>query len=298
MSHTIAFHSILYPPTNDFPMAATAENIGTLIKTDITITLIPDLVHQILSQPPFVSVPGVFNIRDIGHVPIVRRNFIFRSGMLSGIEAAGKAKLISELRVKKIFDLRSAPERMRLGTPHISGVEICWMPEIREPMLIDLIQFGAEDGGLRATFHLYADILETHVPIFRQVFQHIRDEGDQPILFHCAAGKDRTGVLTALILSLVGCSHGAIAWDFSLTRIGVEPFREIVLKDLLSSAVDCNPELTKGIVGLCNINFDAMILFLQQLEATYERGAEGYVMNILGFSSEDVSIIRRNLYGQ
>lgn len=49
---------------------------------------------------------------------------------------------------------------------------------------------------------LYSQILDSAGPAFGVVFRHIRDKSDSPCLFHCTAGKDRTGVLAALLLKV------------------------------------------------------------------------------------------------
>lgn len=79
-------------------------------------------------------------------------------------------------------------------------------------------------------------MLKTYKLSFKAVLSHVRDNPKQPFLFHCSAGKDRTGVLAAIILHLAGFGSEDIALDYARTRIGVEPAREammiIVQKDL------------------------------------------------------------------
>jgi protein tyrosine phosphatase len=56
---------------------------------------------------------------------------------------------------------------------------------------------------------LYSEILDNAGPSYRQIFIHIRDKPNTPILFHCTAGKDRTGLIAALILRVrsSACCH-------------------------------------------------------------------------------------------
>lgn len=86
---------------------------------------------------------------------------------------------------------------------------------------------------------------------FKSIFEHIRDNPDEPFLFHCTgmqvyqlftylidllftAGKDRTGVLAALIMDAAGCDDEAIAKDYELTSIGLEPTRAATEAKFLS----------------------------------------------------------------
>jgi hypothetical protein len=98
----------------------------------------PSTLNTILSSPPFVSVEGVINFRDVGGVPIpvsppavadagqdtqaqhyFKPSTFFRSGELTRITPNGLAKLRDELHVKAIFDLRSKQEleRWKSATP-------------------------------------------------------------------------------------------------------------------------------------------------------------------------------------
>ncbi|EEP80685.1 predicted protein [Uncinocarpus reesii 1704] len=281
-------------------MATLAQNtdLETLVKTDVLTAIAPNLIQPFIASRPFIFVPGTFNLRDIGQptcTPPVRSNFLYRSGMLSSITDAGVTKLVLELGVKKIFDLRSAKECEAFPAPYIADVEIRWLPPAQEPRPVVYSEFGAEDGGLKAMVEFYKDILVTHVPVYKEVFEHIRDERDNPIVFHCAGGKDRTGVLTALILGIAGCSPDVIAREYVLTRIGVEPARSVIMGEILTSDIASDPVKRRGFAGLCSVNYETMIQFLEHLEGCYENGAEGYVKSVLGFSDDDVAKIRENL---
>jgi hypothetical protein len=96
---------------------------------------------------------------------------------------------------------------------------------------------------------LYSQILDHGGNAFGTVLRHVRDHPENGCLFHCTgqsfmlfrservllvdlAGKDRTGVLAALLLKLAGVNDDTIAEDYALTRVGREPARETVLARL------------------------------------------------------------------
>ena len=115
-----------------------------------------------------------------------------------------------------------------------------------------------------------------------------------------AAGKDRTGVLAALILDLVGVPAEIIALEYALTRIGVEPFKEVLLPGALRSfglgegqglAEAAN---TPGAKELLTINEGIMLDFYAYLKEKYG-GAEGYLLTRLGFDESGISKIRARL---
>jgi hypothetical protein len=112
---------------------------------------------------------------------------------------------------------------------------------------------------------MYMSMMDTHNPAWKTIFQHIKDHPDQPFLFHCtgmvnfcrlhvpllksnAGGKDRTGTAAALVLGLIGCPADAIAQEYALSRLGVEPARAALTKKLAGgdpSAIDMKSERYK-----------------------------------------------------
>lgn len=109
------------------------------------------------------------------------------------------------------------------------------------------------------------------------------------------AGKDRTGVLAALILHLGGSSQEAIVHDYVLTRIGIEQRRQSLALLLKFRVDEQAPPESLGMLELCNIHANAMAGFLKAIEEFYEEGIQGYVKGRLGFGQRDVDIIRANL---
>ena len=68
----------------------------------------------------------------------------------------------------------------------------------------------------------YSDILTAAAPSsYRTILLHLAYEPSKPLIVHCTAGKDRTGVLCALVLSLCGVEDEIIAYEYSLTDIGL-----------------------------------------------------------------------------
>lgn len=196
MLHFTSIHTTLVRKREN--MGSTAPEppptyvLEDLVKTNVLIPIDPKILTFILSNPPFVSVPGGLNIRDLGGLtgsltdsPTVRKGFYFRSGMLSFLKDEGIASLASRLGGGTIFDLRLAEERESLPSPAINGVKTCWLEVAERPQPPDLVLFAAADGGIDAMLKMYKNILVTHVPIYKAVFSHIRDYCDRPVLFHC-----------------------------------------------------------------------------------------------------------------
>ncbi|KAF9888572.1 hypothetical protein FE257_008504 [Aspergillus nanangensis] len=270
-----------------------------LLQTDIRTELPLDVVTPIITQPPFVSVPGIFNVRDISNnsafPAVVHSGIAYRSGVPpTDLSAEAQKALVESLGITTIFDLRRPFERTKAPSPVIQGIENVWMPYAFEAPPPDYTDFGGSDGGIASFTKLYRSYLDTHVPIYRKVFLHIRDRPRDPFLFHCSAGKDRTGVLAALILRVAGCNDNAIIYDYMLTRAGIEPARP-KLAALLKGhhGLDDNDLRRTGMVTLFGVQTQGMVGFLQALDEL--GGAERYLHMRLGLSEEDINIIRRNL---
>lgn len=91
-----------------------------------------------------------------------------------------------------------------------------------------------KDGFVRA----YEDILVQAAASgsYRAIILHILERPNEPLLFHCTVGKDRTGVFAALLLKLCGVSDDAVIWDYALTTIGLGKWREHLIKRILDGA--------------------------------------------------------------
>lgn len=81
----------------------------------------------------------------------------------------------------------------------------------------------------------YTDILESAPPSFTQILRHIIERPSSPLLLHCTAGKDRTGVFCALVLSLCGVDDETVAHEYSLTEAGLAHWREEVAAGLIAA---------------------------------------------------------------
>jgi hypothetical protein len=166
-----------------------------------------------------------------------------------------------------------------------------------------------EKNGEVAFVKMYGNVLESHNEAFRAVFERLKDvQAEGGILFHCTAGKDRTGVLAAPILGIVGASEDEIAEDYALTRIGVEPFRNhlvgTLLKQMAKSEEDGINE--PGMEELCGVRGQTILAFLHWMngkwgaggaisDSTTYPGVEGYLRLELKFTEDDIYNIRTRL---
>jgi len=283
------------------PETLSLIDVRALLRTPISTPLRPEIVKQALSNPPFIPLAGALNLRTISYPPFLKPNLIFRSGALGYLTASSLLELKTEYDIRIIYDLRSANERAKSPSPEIEGVETIWIPadagELGKEVFRDVRPGDfVGDGGREGYLKMYGNILETHTEVFRAVFLVLRNGGleDGGVLFHCTAGKDRTGVLSALIISLIGVPKEIIAEDYAMTRIGVEPAREQLLR-ILQEQIGCKIE-EAGMEEMCEVRGENMIAFLDMVEERWG-GVEGYLEQKLELEKDDVWKIRSNLRG-
>lgn len=215
-----------------------------------------------LPSPPFVTVEGIHNFRDLGGYAVstipsksVRSNIIFRCAEPSQITPNGIQTLRS-LGVTTFFDLRSGPEieKMKAHSPvvEIEGIDRVFVPVFADkdysPEQIALRYKDYASSGTGGVTRAYQDILRSAPQSYRHVLLHLAEKPEQPCVIHCTAGKDRTGVLGALILDLTGVDKDTIAREYALTELGLEAWRPTVVEHLLQ-----NPALEGRREGALNM---------------------------------------------
>jgi protein tyrosine/serine phosphatase len=176
-----------------------------------------------------VAVEGCHNFRDLGGYPTedggaLRWRQLFRADGLHALSARGVATVRDEIQLGDIIDLRSSAELDLDG---------------RGPLAREAIRFhhlplfdgsrGQRPPPLGATLaDLYYGMIDfAREPIAKVVTVLART--DQPAVFHCAAGKDRTGVISALLLSLLGVREEIIVADYAATREALDAIVERLL---------------------------------------------------------------------
>ncbi|KAL3468993.1 protein-tyrosine phosphatase-like protein [Aspergillus californicus] len=281
---------------------AVSYNLQELVEIDIISPLPEAAVAEIISQAPFVAVPGLFNLRDISSAStafstfpaVVRPGLAYRSGAPPSTLPDGGKYALTRLGIKKIFDLRRPDERANKPSPKIKGVDVVWIPDANAGKAPALATEPKPEGdnSMDRLIEVYLGYLQSHAPVYKAVFEHIRDEPDKPFLFHCSAGKDRTGVLAALIHRLAGSSDEAIIYDFTLTRVGIEPGRQPLLRMMQKAYGEFDWE-SRVLPIVWGVHAAGMTGFLRVLDESHG-GVMGY-LNQLGISDSDIQIMRANL---
>lgn len=170
-----------------------------------------------------IVLEGAHNLRDLGGVPLpgggqTRFGAFYRMDDPCGLTAADLARL-DALGVRTVIDLRFAEEVAR--RPHPLAVA----PGIRyENVPLGMAMFDTpENQAMLADMGaFYCYLLDHGGDSWRHIFR-LALATDGAVLFHCTAGKDRTGVMALLLLSLAGAADEEIVADYELTEATVLP---------------------------------------------------------------------------
>ena len=172
-----------------------------------------------------VPLSGASNFRDLGGYTgyggqTVAWRKLFRSDHL-GLLTSEDIAQINSLKVARVLDFRGATERT---------AQVCAIPDARvhslaiEPTVVQAIQALLGEGrGIRLEDAVdlmqqtYRAFVHDNSPRFAELFAHLLED-DAPMVFHCTAGKDRTGFAAALILRALGVSESVVMQDYLLTN--------------------------------------------------------------------------------
>lgn len=172
-----------------------------------------------------MTVPGTYNFRDLGGLPAgvgtIRPGRLLRSDALTGLPDAGFAAL-TDLGIRTAIDLRERNER-RLDPPTVAEGTVIH----HRPLFGDA--FDLADGwGLP---EIYAGLLEHCGDRLAGVVALLAGTGALPAVIFCSAGKDRTGLVTALTLSALGVADDVVAEEYARTeRVMHGAFRDVLVE--------------------------------------------------------------------
>ncbi len=164
---------------------------------------------------------GVPNFRDLGGLRTVggqtiRSGVLFRSSGLEELTASDVTCLVDKIGLRTVIDLRSHHDH-EIAEPLLgTGIEVVNIPIERDGAPTDLTRPMRPDG--RADMSLvYTMLLHKSADRFAEIIKLLVN-GATPAVFHCVSGKDRTGVVAALVLESVGVTREGVVADFMRTN--------------------------------------------------------------------------------
>lgn len=172
--------------------------------------------------PRRIRTDGAYNLRDLGGFAAaggrVRTGMVFRADDLSELSRRD-LEILAGLKLRTVVDFRGVGETMSYPDRVPATVTSVQHLPIDAGRVVDAVYDGNLNArkarGMMVSVYrtLVADFRET----YRRFFEILSDPDSAPLLFHCTAGKDRTGVGAALFLAALGVAHGDIVADYLLS---------------------------------------------------------------------------------
>lgn len=284
--------------------------------------------------------PSTASSSDASKTYTLRRNLLYRCAHPTHLTAEGAEYLTNNLNVRYMYDLRSAPEIHRLAnTVANSGKDVyplaspdtgcldevpgltrhfvpVYQSEDYGPVALatklawytaeqahdENAGFAYSEGFVRA----YRDIARHGTSAYTTMFRHLLDKPNEPLVFHCTAGKDRTGVFGALIHKLVGVDEEMICWEYSLTEPGLGEWRKEFIERIAqtglgggggkaphSSQPGERPAISREEAArICGSRAGNMRAFLHRVLEGEFGGVHGYLTQMCGLTDSEVNRLR------
>lgn len=238
-------------------------------------------------HPNAIAVEIVHNVRHLGGKRVTSGGVtaahnVLRSASLRELTVSGACTL-RELGIETIVDLRSPGEWEREPTPDVSanGIKIVQAAVFR----------GDVSPGAYKAFNGHASsyrrLLREGGPAYRTLVETVASS-EGGVLFHCAAGKDRTGLAAALLLSLAGVGEEYVAADYALSQTLLEPLMGRWLDEAEELGIPL--EVARELISARE---EVMLQTLDHIDEVWG-GAESYLRSA-GVSAKDLERARRRL---
>jgi protein-tyrosine phosphatase len=214
-------------------------------------------------QQDQLSLTGAINFRDLGGHRTAdgrwtRFGRVFRSNSLQELTKADVRVIRERLRLMTVLDLRSAQEIKYDGVGPLEHESLRY---VNTPILQEKRDYGLGkiETGLVDRYFSYLELAQESIVT---ALETIADA--QPLVFHCSAGKDRTGLLAAVLLGCVGVEPETVISDYAVTHLAREELVNFLRRrpsyierlDLLPpTALDSEPDTMRQFLGLLNESY-------------------------------------------
>jgi len=191
-----------------------------------------------------MNIKSILNFRDIGGIPtngngMIRRGIVYRSANPDKISKEDIIR-IRDLNIRTVVDLRAPDEikkrRRSVGHAVTLSLPLDFQRTTRERLKPYLYKKGTEKILEDISNQLYLDILDASASACRQVVELLSSGEGSPILIHCFAGKDRTGIMVALILLALGTDRQLIIDDYMKSNDALLPYfrRRFLIRKIIT----------------------------------------------------------------
>ena len=251
-----------------------------------------------------ISLEGIFNARDLGGFPVgggkkVKSGRLIRSDALRDLTENDMKILKDEYGLVNIIDLRTEKEIWEKPDPEIEGVKMHHIPLIKggpaahkvepEKSMAQIFRESIEEldyDAAGAMKRMYVNLLsdEFSQNAMRKCFDVFLACEEGSTLFHCTAGKDRTGLIAILFLDAFGADRDDIVSDYTATNKYLRPQTEWMMKEV--AKLDSDPRLIEQVEVMNTV-------YPEYVDAIFEKidsfgGSRSYLEEVLGLTGEEM----------
>ena len=235
-----------------------------------------------------IALDGASNVRDLAW-PLGMRppktGRVLRSANLDRLSAEGRIRF-GELGIAVVIDLRGKAEAAE--APDLEGTIRVHLPI--EPKMVASLVAQRVAGTLsaasatRAMEGNYRRQIVDHAAVFAALLHHLLEANRRSVLFHCTAGKDRTGIAAALVLTALDVPRAAIMEDYLLSNRFFRPRGshdlDLLPDDVREAIIQVRPSYLEAAFAAMTEGWG---------------GADGYFEKALGFGPRERAALRQAL---
>jgi protein-tyrosine phosphatase len=256
---------------------------------------------QFLAESRMIPMEGGRNFRDVGGYRTadgrsVRWNVLYRSGSLGNLQRDGMTRLRA-MNIRAIIDLRMTTERKSDQSNWLSTAGLGYWT--RDYMLggdqASLAQIFRDSSKLTAStmrammIQGYRVMPKELAPQYRKLFARLIAPEKGAVVVNCTAGKDRTGIATALVLTAIGVPYETVREDFLLSNGGLN--MDSVQDAISPLLATLSPDVIKPLVGVESEYLDAAFA---QMAADYG-SIEAYLEKELGVGPVEIASLKSRM---
>lgn len=236
-----------------------------------------------------LPVKGTYNVRDLGGYVTsegeTRFRRVLRADGLHRLDDEGMAVLVGE-GVTTVIDLRHPGELETHPNPFGRNAAVRY----HNVSLFDRLEPVVQPGG-DVLLELYKLALTTRQAAIADVLTTIAEAPEGTVLFHCTAGKDRTGIVAALLLAIAGVEAGLIVEDYAETGARIAPMVEEIIADAAARGADA-----ETFRPLLASDPATMVATIAYLEAKY--GSARDYLAAIGLDDATIGALKARLVGE
>lgn len=229
----------------------------------------------LVTSPRHIACDGTFNLRDLGGYEtadgrVTRWRTVYRADGLHRVPPSG-TRTLRTLGWKTVIDLRTSAE-VEAGVYHRGRMWHVHLPVVRHTW--EARAFDAADDAVPFLVDRYLEMLDEGAVAIASAIEILASPRHRPTVFHCSAGKDRTGVVAGLLLSTLGVPDHVVADDYHLSADAMDKLVAWVTAtrpDLVDAMAQQPPQFM-----LCPP--EAMLGLLAEVRERFG-SAEGYLAN-------------------